>query len=487
MEFPPGANILAYVAVIGFLPFAFAVFARFRPHVAALIVIMAGELFLPMRAGYDLPLLPFIGRELLPYIAVGLCLATFHVDLLRRARFGTGVEVLGLVSAVGLIGTTVTNFDPIQLGSRVLQPMDLLEAVTGSITLLLTFSLPVFIGRAVFRSGAALRDTLVALAIGGLIYVPVILLELRISPQLHFMTYGYQSPLWALDVRYGSFRPFGWMSGGLALAIFMVGAIGGAAGLRKARLPVLPFPWIPSPGLVSRFAAPVLVVALVLMKSVASAIFGVGAWLLIALFSPRIQTRAAVALGAVLLIYPVLRALDAIPTKEIIAEIGEVDKDRAHSLNARFENEDGMLSHARERLVFGWGGYSRGWVIDKETGENLTIPDGQWVITISAYGLVGFLSVFLIYVIALFVAWWRLGEIEDSRIRALIAACAVIVAFRAIDLIPNGLFSYYSLFIAGVLQGTVEGVRSSQRVARASKRFARGEGPVAPTPIAAGS
>jgi len=486
IRFPAGANLIAYVAVLGFVPFAFAVFSQFRTHVAALIVILAGELFLPMRAGFDLPFLPFIGRETLPYIAAGLCLATRRPSILRRARLGTGIEAFGLLSAVGLLGTTVTNLDPVQFGSRLLQPMDVLEAVTGSMTLILTYALPVFIGRAVFRSGAALRDALVAVALGGLVYIPVILIELKISPQLHYLTYGYQSPLWAIDVRYGGFRPFGWMTEGLALAIYMVGAIGGAAGLRKARMSAVPFRSIPGANLISRYAAPLLVVALVLCKSIASAIFGVTEWVLITLFRPRMQTRVALALAAVLLVYPVLRSVNAIPTTEIISWLGEIDADRAQSLNARFENEDGMLAHARDRLVFGWGGYGRNWVIDKETGDNLTIPDGQWVIAISAYGLVGFLCVFLIYVVSISSTWYRLDRIRDPQIRTLVAACALIVAFRAIDLIPNGLFSFYSLFMAGVLQGSVNGTLASERVARAIKLRASAVGSSEPDPVPAG-
>ena len=63
-----------------------------------------------------------------------------------------------------------------------------------------------------------------ALVLGGLIYVPFALLEVRISPQLHIWLYGFFPHDFKQMMRDGSFRPTVFMEHALTLAQFMAAA-----------------------------------------------------------------------------------------------------------------------------------------------------------------------------------------------------------------------------------------------------------------------
>jgi hypothetical protein len=60
-------------------------------------------------------------------------------------------------------------------------------------------------------------------------------------------------------------------------------------------------------------------------------------------------------------------------------------------------------------------------------------------------------------VVPVFVAARKLRTIPEASDRWLVAALALIVAFNATDLLPNGLFSYFPYYFAGVLMGVLEG------------------------------
>ena len=57
--------------------------------------------------------------------------------------------------------------------------------------------------------------------LGGLIYVPLCLFEVRMSPQLHNMVYGFAQHSFGQTVRGGGWRPMVFMQHGLAVGLFM--------------------------------------------------------------------------------------------------------------------------------------------------------------------------------------------------------------------------------------------------------------------------
>ena len=58
----------------------------------------------------------------------------------------------------------------------------------------------------------------------------------------------------------------------------------------------------------------------------------------------------------------------------------------------RFMNEDLLAAKAMQRPVFGWGGWGRSRVFSEETGEDLTVTDGLWIIILGSSGFFGLIT-----------------------------------------------------------------------------------------------
>ena len=84
-----------------------------------------------------------------------------------------------------------------------------------------TWGIPYFLGRIYFNDLQGLRELSVAIFIGGLIYVPFCLYEIRFSPQLHRLLYGYHQHDFSQTFRFGGYRPMVFMQHGLMVGMWM--------------------------------------------------------------------------------------------------------------------------------------------------------------------------------------------------------------------------------------------------------------------------
>ncbi len=66
-----------------------------------------------------------------------------------------------------------------------------------------------------------LRTIALGVFLGGLSYVPLCLYEIRMSPQLHRILYGFHQHEFVQTLRWGGFRPMVFMNHGLALGLWM--------------------------------------------------------------------------------------------------------------------------------------------------------------------------------------------------------------------------------------------------------------------------
>jgi hypothetical protein len=78
------------------------------------------------------------------------------------------------------------------------------------------------IGRIYFTDLEALTELAMGFIAGGLIYVPLCLIEVRMSPQLHLKLYGFAQHQFAQTRRFGGYRPIVFMQHGLALGVWMI-------------------------------------------------------------------------------------------------------------------------------------------------------------------------------------------------------------------------------------------------------------------------
>lgn len=472
-------NPFVMFALVAFLPLSLVVFRLLPLHAAALALLICGEMFLPADGAIDLPGLPSMGKDMLVYTTVFLCLVLYRPQRLIAARPGTSLELLGVMMALGGFATVLTNTDALRYGPVDVQAMVPSEAPTAMIADLLGYAVPFLLGRALHRDARDLRRLLTALTLAGVVYSFFGLVEMRLSPQFHRWVYGFNAAGFITSWRLGGYRPMVFMANGLAYSIFMVTTMLAAVAIARVRAPVL--------GVPSRPVAVWLYVMVVLTRSLAVMVFGTLLAPVIAFLRPVWIARVAVVMALLVMTYPLLRMADLVSWDPVVEIAKDIDAERARSLGGRFEVEGKLLDKARERFVFGWGGYSRNWIFDPQTGKRDVIPDGYWVLKLGSRGLVGFVGDFGLCVIPVLVAARRLRRIRGRGDQVLLAGLMLIIGLRLVDWIPNGRWSSLPTFLAGALHSLSYYMARSAASARVSSepapRPAASEAP--PVPAAA--
>ena len=174
------------------------------------------------------------------------------------------------------------------------------------------------------------------------------------------------------------------------------------------------------------------------------------------LLPARQQVRIAMIISMIVITYPVLRGADFFPVETMLGLAEKIQAERAESLEYRFTNEAVLLEHARKKPLFGWGPWGRNYVYDPETGNATTIADGFWVITIGTYGWVGYIAVFGLLVLPIYMLNRNWHRVKDRGGAYLAAGVAIMLTINLINLLPNAGLRTTTWLIAGALIGFVE-------------------------------
>jgi hypothetical protein len=294
----------------------------------------------------------------------------------------------------------------------------------------------------------ATNPLLTILAAAALGYSVLALYEVRMSPQLNNLVYGFFPHSFAQHIRPGGFRPLVFLNHGLLLGIFFSCAAIAIAILIRMSSGSRRFAYA--------LAFVYLVAVLYLAKTLGAMLIAM-LMLPVALLMPvRLQLITAALIAGITLSYPMLRGADLMPVDRILAMAESVDEARASSLAFRFYHEDSLLEKARERPIFGWGTWGR-WRIYDEEGRDITVSDGEWVITIAEWGWIGYIGKFGLLCLPLILFTLRQKRYEIGL--ATSGLCLVIAA-NLIDLIPNSAPSPIIWLAAGALLGRMERTRS---------------------------
>lgn len=424
-------------------------FNKLKLPAAVCATIMGGYLLLPERTGLDLPVLPRLDKHSIPSLTALIMTAVVLSRPGQTIRTNPGWVprngiVLFLISLlfIGTFGMVLTNQAPLTYGWRRLPGMSLYDSFSFSLTILMTL-LPMLLARKLFATPEAQRTLLIAFAISALVYSLPVLWEIRMSPQLHRQIYGFFQHGFGQQIRGDGFRSMVFLSHGLTVSIFLCIAILSAAALARIGDTKHRFKWLMLTGF--------LIFVLVLNKSLGALVIALIVLPLMILLRARTQLLIAACIAGTVMTYPLLRAADLVPTDRVVAIAESIDPARAKSFEFRLRNEDILLEKARERAVFGWGGYSRNRVFD-EAGRDLSITDGEWIIHLGMGGWVryiGFFGLLCWPLIALFIS-------KRDRIDPYCAALALILAAKLLDLIPNSAVHPYIWLMAGALIGRLE-------------------------------
>jgi hypothetical protein len=461
------SSLTANLALLLWIPLSVVVFAYAKPHRAVAYLLIFGTILLPELAYFDIKLMPNMNKKTITCAWVFIPALFWAKKELKQANLGKLPWCLFGLLVIVEMGRAWTNLDPILVGGRVVPPIFAHTALTFIIDDFLVVFVPFFLGAALFRDRDTLRDFMRIFCTAGIVYIPMVLLEIRFSPQMHNFVYGYYQHSWLQVMRDGAFRPMVFMQHGLAVALFMATCGVLAFGLYKAKEKL---------GKTSALPWAIFITALVGMShSLGALIFVAALGPLVWLGSPKMQLRVAVLLAALVMFYPMLRAYDWFPTKGILEIARSISEDRAGSLAFRFENEDIALRRALTRPLFGWGGFERIFVFDEESGDAISTLDGAWLITYCATGVTGFVARFGLLTWPVWLAFRRIRRIPGKSEQMMIGAMGVATAMVAVDLLPNGMFTYFPHLFAGVLLGAVRHLsrRDAAAPARASSERPR--------------
>jgi len=439
-------NLLAWVSLILVLPVSMATIALWRPAVSVPILILAGQMFLPSVMGFNVPWLLPIDKDVIVPLSALIGVAIIRPKSLAGARPGTGLDLFIVLRIFGLLGSCLTNQDPLVFPKGVVPGLSMLTFASNSVSLILYWWPTVFLGRTLIKTSADLRTLFVILTGAAIIYSFFIALEMRFSPQLNVWIYGYHQSGFMMAIRGGKYRPMVFMRHGLNLALFVALSIVAASALGKLRARVF--------RLKARTVAIFLLVLLVLCHSLGALLYAIFAMPLVWFARARTQARVATVIAFLAFCYPVARTFDLVPVDDInnfvLNNFGE---ERAGSLGLRLSEEAVIMRRALERIVFGWGGGARSFRLDPITGANTSTTDGTWAIEIGQHGAVGFIGMFgmLLYPV------WRsrraVSRLKNPQDRILVSALALIGAIYMADLIPNSSVDPYITFLTAVLGG----------------------------------
>ncbi len=443
---------------------AYVLYRRLDPARALIWTILAGYLILPPLTAYNLPVVPDFDKTSIPNLAA-LVFAMFVLgDRISLWPQGVVGRCLMVVFVLSPFATVLTNADPITIFDGDVQGMRIYDSVAAIANQMIRI-LPFFLARRYLASAAALRALTLALVVAGFAYSVPMLIETQLSPQMNVWVYGFFQHDFFQTIRAGGYRPVVFLQHGLWVAFFALMSLMAAAVLLREG-PAARRPWW-------LVAVIYLLLLLLACKSFGPIAYAIGL-VPVVLFAPRrVQVGLAAGLAVIVVSYPLLRGAHLVPLEAIMAFAESISAERAESLAYRIGNEEQLLAHAALRPWFGWGGYGRNLILDPVTGRILTIPDGEWIITLGIYGWFGYIAEFGLVALPLVLLCREALLQRGAVISAHAAGIALILAANLVDLLPNGTLVSLTWLMAGGLLGYAEMLSRARRQVRVPQAIER--------------
>jgi O-antigen ligase len=427
-------NTTVYIALYGWIPVVLLLFALLGPRRAVIVSFLLAWLFLPM-ASITLVGVPNLTKSSVTVFAVMLGITLFDGGRLMRFR-------LRVIDVPMVVWTLVPMASAVTAGYSVY------DGASAVMDQAITWAGPYFIGRLYMDSLDALHDLALAVFIGGLLYAPLCLYEIRMSPQLHTMVYGYHQHVFAQSKRYEGWRPVVFMQHGLAVGMWMTLAtlMGLWLWQTKAVRAVRSVPMA--------LLAPALLAVTILCKSVgALVLLAMGVAALTAGKWMR-SARPAVLLLMIAPAYLVARIVLGWGAEEVIAVTRDFDTERAASLEIRIGNEDRLLGRILQRPLFGWGPWGDFRHLDDEDARVIT--DSLWIIAFGRFGALGLtaMTAAMLLPVVMFMHRTRLRNWHDPLLAPASGIVVVVVLFM-IDGLFNAMLNPICLLGLGGVAGLV--------------------------------
>ena len=430
----PG-NILVPIAFLAFPPLVMTLFKKLDPRQATAIAFVAGWMFLPV-ANYDIFLLR---NTKTAAICLSVLACTYIFDKERLSKFHFNAADIPI-----LLWCTAPFFSSMANGDG---PYDgLSQAMYQTVR----WGIPYCIGRIYFNDVDAINMLALTIFIGTVVYITFCWYELIMSPQLHRLTYGFHQSDFLQTLRDGGgFRPMVYMDHGLMTAMWMVlGALLGSwlffCGLLPKQIRQIP----------SKYLLILLIFTTIMLRSVAAI-----SWFLIGLLVLYISNKTKTAFLLIILmlvpyLYIITRSTGYWDGKNLSDAVsGNYSANRSQSLQFRFDNETILIEKARQGSFFGWGGYGRSRVYD-ETGKDISITDGLWIITYGTNGIFGLIVMVNAIQWPLIFFFLRIKpELWKTKTWGISAVIAVFLGIFMVDNLLNAMINPVYMLCSGSLIG----------------------------------
>lgn len=431
---------LIYLVMFGWIPVILYFFTRFSARQAVIIGFIVAWLFLPQKE-FPLPSLPDYTK--ISATCYGVLLATIIYDFNRFRSFKFSWVDLPMLSWCWC-----------SLPSSVSNGLGIYDGLSMVLVQTVTWGIPYFLGRIYLNSLTGLNQLATGIFLGGIVYFPLCLFEIRMSPQLHRLVYGFSPFAFEQTIRYGGYRPSVFMQHGLEVGMWMMAAtfIGiyfWQSGVVR-QVYGIPITWL--------LAA--LLITFILIKSTGAyflLFLGMGILLFVWQFRSSIVILFLI---ASILIYLGQNALtETYISDQIIASVsGIVPPDRIQSLEFRFNNEEMLTDKAREKIAFGWGGWARNRVYKYDWQGKLvdvSVTDSLWIIAFGQNGLVGLGSVFSAFFLPIIAFirrypanYWFKPQIGSA------AVITIILLLYMVDSLFNAMINPIFILACGGVAGT---------------------------------
>jgi hypothetical protein len=427
-------TFLVPLTLFGWIPVVIYLFMVLPPRRAVIASFLIAWLFLPM-AGYKVPGLPDYTKMSATVFGVVLAASIFDPDRLLRFR-PRWVDIPAAIFCLSPFVTSVANE---------INGSGIYDGLSTSLTMIVTWGLPYLIGRAYFDDLEGLKELAIGIFIGGIIYMPLCWIEMRMSPQLHNWFYGFHQHDFRQTLRLGGYRPMVFMQHGLMVGMWM--AMSGLIGIWLLRSWTILKLW----DMPLNVLVPLLILTAVACRSMYAA--GLLALGLFALFSAK-WFRTNLIVAAMLLVPPAFIAVRATATIDGLYAVRLANEmfgaDRGGSFETRVLAENALSEKARQAPWFGWGGWNRNRVQNEEGVDYIT--DSLWIITFGTNGMVNLaaLTIMLLLPMMLVLKDYRV-ELWSHPMVAPVVVLAMISVLYMFDHLLNAMVNpIFMLAVGGV-------------------------------------
>ena len=438
----------AIFALLIWVPIVFYIFESLPGPKAVVFAFITAWLFLPTNA-IVLSGIPDWSKMTATTFGVTLIACLKHSARFRSLRF-----------AWYDLPVVVTCVSP--LFSSVLNAQGVYDGLSASLEEVFRWGLPYLIGRLFLSDARGNYLLCLGIAVGGLVYAPLCLFEIRMSPVLKLWVYGFvERPDLDFSMRYGGFRPIVFLSFGLELGWWMC-----CASLACYNL------WMS--GAVRRLRGYPMSVLTIGILIVTVACKSTGAVVLILTghlaFAISRRTKSTILVWALLAVPPlycVCRPLGIWSGASMVSLSESVfGFERAQSLAFRFDQEEVLMASAMERPIFGWSRFG-GFNPVGANGKS-AVTDGFWIIIFGSSGYVGLaaLNAMLILPTVLFMRRFRPREWLNADVAPTLTLTMILPLFM-LDNLSNAMLNPIYALAMGAVSGYVPRRQAATRRGRA--------------------